>query len=333
MTEPKYRYFLVPPSTIPLPLGEIVPSLPHGAWSGTERDKQRTIQLPASEALATNIPRIRFARLRELVPDCIREPADAPEWIALPPVPLVLAYRPGVRREAIPDEPTPPASEPAGEKPAAPSPDAAPASGQKPEPPSAEIKPGEEKPVESTAPAQDGEPPAPKPIPAWKRLLKPKLAPPPPSAKDESPTPPADKPATPVPIVSRTPVADDEPKLRALFMTDDDLTVGGLVDLCAKLPGITGCELLDDSGLLCSASMPDKLKPTDWIAPAREALARMQGIPSDMPSITLHPPSAAVSMWLPAKFSFVVVHDERGFRPGVLEKIDATVAAIVRAIG
>lgn len=329
MIEPKYRYFLVPPKTIPLPLGEIVPALPNGAWSGSERDKQRTIQLPTEETLAANIPRIRFHRLRELAPECIREVADAPDWVALPAVPLVLAYHPSVRREAIPEDPAPPGPEPTPEaKPTPPAPEPAPASEKKPDQPSREEEPAAPpaaaQDVETTTPA-----PAPKPVPAWKRLLKPKLAPPP-AATGEAST--EEKPAAPLPVVDRAPVADDESRLRALFMTDDELTVGVLVDLCAKLPGITGCELLDDSGVLRPASMPDKWKPSDWIAPAREALGKMQGIPAEMPCITLHPPAAAVSMWLPAKFSFIVVHDERGFRPGVREKIDAAVAAIGRAI-
>lgn len=351
MSEPKYRYFLVPPASISLTVRDLVPALPAGMWSGTERDKQRSVSLPAGEVFETNAPRIRLSRLRDLLPGCLREIPDAPDAIALPVVPLALAYQPTTRREEIPQEipepEAPPAAEPATEaKEAEPrtvtgkEKDAE--AGPKDSPPSPAVTPSapsDPAPSPEAAPATlpEESTPAPKPIPAWKRLLKPKLAPPPAEAAaameasvQNAPAAPPEPP--PLPLADRRIPAEDEAKLRGLFMIEDDLTVGTLVDLSAKLPGVTGCELLTDTGVAHSTTMPTAFKPSEWIVPAREALARMTGIPTAMPVITLHPPSAAISMWLPAKFTLLVAHDERGFRPGVREKIDAAASAMQRVI-
>ncbi|MDD5199628.1 MAG: hypothetical protein PHC88_07465 [Terrimicrobiaceae bacterium] len=98
---PRYRYFTVPPAAVRLTVDDLTALLPEGAWNGTDEDKRRELALPSAEILEANFPRIRFSRLRNLLPGCIRSIDGAPEWVALPTDRVAIAYRPETRRELI----------------------------------------------------------------------------------------------------------------------------------------------------------------------------------------------------------------------------------------
>jgi hypothetical protein len=340
---PKYRYTTVAPGTIRVAVSELSPAIPARAWRGGERGPARELTMPCAEIFQTGIPRIRLARLGELLPGCIEAGPDAPEWIDLPAGALARAYHPVTHRERI-EEPAPapvPVSATESEK----------------------SEPADEPSTPAGKPASNGPPLVviEKRTPGWKRILKPirnpsravldeqeqapggeKTAPeaePPagdaPVAAVEAPEPepPAPAPA-PVPPVALAgaPIADAS-ELQALLMTEDELTVRRVVELSAALPGLRGCILSAGNETVPSGGMPGAVD----ILPLRERAktllegARAPGI-SLLPALTFYSDAGPVSYLAHGKLELMVLHLDRGFFPGVREKLGAVLGALARQL-
>ncbi len=272
---PRYRHFIVPPATVRLPVDDITALLPDGAWIGTDADKHRELALPTTEVLEKNFPRIRFARLADLLPGCIQSVADAPEWIVLPTDRIALAYRPETRRELIADD--------------EPKVDAA---------------------------GSDA------PIPAWKRIGKPVLAPPPEPAKEREPAPPS--------LGERRLPPETEARFQQIFMTDDALPVARLVELAGALPGLQGIVLAHGATAVRSSDHLARIDAAALTAGATDVLEKM-GASSGLqlrPAVTLYAESGPVSFLRNGPLHLVVIHRERAFLPGVREKLDALLEAV-----
>jgi predicted regulator of Ras-like GTPase activity (Roadblock/LC7/MglB family) len=109
VTTPRYRYREEAPKVISVPAGELVARLPEelrGA-SGEKAEPGCLIDLPCSEILRGNVPRISLGRLGELTSGLIRVPEgrDPAESITLPPGWIALHFRMVTRREELPPEP------------------------------------------------------------------------------------------------------------------------------------------------------------------------------------------------------------------------------------
>lgn len=324
---PRYRYFTVPPATVRLPVDDLTALLPAGAWIGSDADKRRELALPTAEVLEKNFPRIRFSRLSDLLPGCIRAVENAPEWIVLPTDRVALAYQPETRRE--------PLAEPE-KKPAAPAETAA-----------------------STAKPTANEPA--KPLPAWKRLLKPILAPPPepakagetsessegprpvetvapPAAASVSPIEPA-KPASapeppkPVPLAEVRVSPEAEARLQQAFMTEEELPVARLIALGGALPNLQGVILRRGGETVRSDESLAGIDDAALTAGARQILQTMGGTSGlrFKAAVTLYAESGPISFLEHGPLQLVVRHRERAFLPGVREKLEAILEAIAAA--
>lgn len=346
---PKYRHYVVPPAAVRLTVDDLTTLLPEGAWIGSEADKKRELALPTAEILETNYPRIRFSRLCDLLPGCVRYMSEAPEWIALPTDRVVLAYKPETRRELI-EEPAPEKPEPkAQEKPAIETP--------------AEPATDSEKKPEGTEAAKE----APK-ASGWRRLLKPILAGAPAQPREEKPaseeskenapveaekkaeTPVAEKiekadapppaPAAPAPEKASVPIpltrlpAELESKLQEVFMVEDALTVQRLVDLSSELPGIQGCVLSRGTVSVSSPGVPPGLDIRALSSGAVDLLQKM-GASSGLkltPALTLYSDAGPLSFLQHGDLHLLVVHRQRGFLPGVREKLETVLHTISGAL-
>jgi hypothetical protein len=289
---PKYRYFTVPPATVRLAVEDVIALLPAGAWIGGDHDKQRELALPTAEILERNYPRIRLARLGHLLPGCIHLPDGAPEWIPLPTDRIARAYKPETRREPIVEDPA-----------------------------------KDEAPSHSPADEKSGTP-----IPAWKQVPKPVLAPPPEEGAKPEPEPPA---APHVSFAQRTISHEPSTRLQQIFMTEDALDVQRVVELTGALPGLAGCILVRESEDARSSGAPAGWDSPELASEARRLLEDADRADTGLtllPVLTLYADSGPVSFLRRGALTLLVAHRERGFLPGVREKLEALLELVEQAL-
>jgi len=283
--EPPYRYVTVPPTIVRLLVGALVGQLPPGVWRGAESDKTREVALPTAEILETRFPRIRLDRLRDLLPDCIEMPPDAPEWVALPTYHIALAYRPETRREYLNSTPAPAVSE--------------------------EIAP----------------------LPSWKRIAKPMLAP----APQASQSPPKASKPTPEnpPLGEITIIGEAESRLRQIFMTDQPFTIERLIALAGDLPGLRGCSLAKGNEIIVSSRAPSRLDLRGLGSRAGDLLAGISAASGLglIPEVTIHAESDTISILQRGQLVLVAAHAEHAFLPGVREKLETVLECVGQARG
>jgi hypothetical protein len=168
---------------------------------------------------------------------------------------------------------------------------------------------------------EPGEEPAPEPAPepaaeekrrpGWKKIPKPELAPVPPPK--------------PIPLGERTFPAEEEKRLQHIFLTEDALPVAHLVDLAGKLPSLQGCALTHGAEHVRSENFPAGIDVPALADTALDLLPKAghaHGL-RFLPTLTLYAESGPISLLHRGDYRMVVVHRERGFLPGVREKIDA----------
>lgn len=106
---PRYRYREEAPEVISVPAAELVARLPEELRGelGEGVSAERRIDLPCSEILLGNVPRITLGRLVQIVPDLVRlsEGRDPADRINLPPAWIALYFRMVTHREELPPEP------------------------------------------------------------------------------------------------------------------------------------------------------------------------------------------------------------------------------------
>jgi len=289
---PKFRTFTVPPASVRLAVEDVIALLPDGAWIGSDADKRRELALSTAEILEKNYPRIRFARLSHLLPGCIRLPDDAPEWIPLPTDRIARAYKPETRREPI---------------------------------------------LENAVAAETAEatPAANAPIPSWKQVPKPVLAPPPGENAKPEPAPEPLPPAPSVPFAQRKIATGAATRLQQIFMTDDDLDVQRVVELAGALPALAGCVLVRESEVSRSPGAPAGWDGPELAVEARRLLedaGRADTGLTLLPAITLYAESGPVSFLRRGALTLLVAHRERGFLPGVREKLEALLELVEQSL-
>jgi predicted regulator of Ras-like GTPase activity (Roadblock/LC7/MglB family) len=178
-------------------------------------------------------------------------------------------------------------------------------------------------------------------------------APPAPSAPPDSPTqppqeatkaPPAAPPndsASPVPEAvlveaerSHAPARRieivDQDALQAVFMTEEMLSVDRVVELCGALPGIRSCILARGAAVLASHNVPESIDLVSLSAHALEMLAAMRQSAARMgigavPAVTIHAEKGPITFFHQADLCLLVMHKDRGFVPGVREKLQKVV--------
>lgn len=123
--------------------------------------------------------------------------------------------------------------------------------------------------------------------------------------------------------------------IQALFLTEEKLTVRRVVELCGELPGIRSCVLTRDDAVVASHNVPENFDLVAMSSTASKMLAAMQESSTQLgigavPALTLHTERGPLSIVQNNRLTLLVVHADRGFIPGVREKLTATLGELSR---
>ena len=122
----------------------------------------------------------------------------------------------------------------------------------------------------------------------------------------------------------------DQDALQAVFMTEEMLSIDRVVELCGVLPGIKSCILAHGAEVLASHNVPESIDLVSLSAHALEMLAAMRQSASRMgigavPAVTIHAEKGPITFFHQDDLCLLVMHKDRGFVPGVREKLQKVV--------
>ena len=117
-------------------------------------------------------------------------------------------------------------------------------------------------------------------------------------------------------------------------MTDETLDLAKTIRMVGALPGLRACLLNTTEGLKLAGSLDDPsqeqaisaLMP-ELFEQARSKLANMHL--GRLETITLYCGRHQLSTFIQEKFCLTVLHDNRPFKPGVREKVQAVISELV----
>ena len=130
-------------------------------------------------------------------------------------------------------------------------------------------------------------------------------------------------------------IVEQEP-LQALFLTEETMTVGRVIELCGGLPGVNSCVLAHGSVVVASHNVPDGVDLVSMSANAADMLKAMRASSARMgvgtvPAVTLHTEKGVISFFNREDLTMLVFHRDRGFVPGVREKMAAVLGELAKA--
>ena len=126
-----------------------------------------------------------------------------------------------------------------------------------------------------------------------------------------------------------------EERLQELFLTEERLNLDRALALCGGLPGIRACILTRGSTILGAHRVPDAIDIVSLTANAKTMLdgvrtsSMRMGLGS-IPAITIHSEKGPVSFFYSGELLMLVLHADRGFVPGVRERLAGAVEAMTR---
>jgi len=138
----------------------------------------------------------------------------------------------------------------------------------------------------------------------------------------------------PSPLRSEIPVEVDSERLHAIFMTEETLDLAKTIRMVGELPGLRACLLNTTEGLKLAGTLDDPsqeqaisaLMP-ELFEQARSKLANMHL--GRLETITLSCGRDQLSTFVQGNFCLTVLHDNRPFKPGVREKVQAVISELV----
>jgi predicted regulator of Ras-like GTPase activity (Roadblock/LC7/MglB family) len=122
----------------------------------------------------------------------------------------------------------------------------------------------------------------------------------------------------------------DQDALQAVFMTEEMLSVDRVVELCGGFPGINSCILAHGAAVLASHNVPESIDLVSLSAHALEMLGAMRQSAARMgigavPAVTIHAEKGPITFFHQDDLCLLVMHKDRGFVPGVREKLQKVV--------
>lgn len=147
------------------------------------------------------------------------------------------------------------------------------------------------------------------------------------------------KPLAPDPHPARASAESEIPgqhSLQALFMTDEHLNTNRVVELCGGLPGIQSCVLTSENQVVASHNIPEGVDIVSLSSNAAAMLRAMHDASAGMgigeiPAMTLHTARGPLSIFQRDHLAMLVFHGDRGFIPGVREKMTAALSELAAA--
>ena len=130
-------------------------------------------------------------------------------------------------------------------------------------------------------------------------------------------------------------IIEQEP-LQALFLTDEIMSVDRVIELCGGLPGINSCVLAHGPVVVASHNVPQGVDLVSMSAHAADMLQSMRASSARMgvgtvPAVTLHTEKGVISFFHRDDLTMLVFHRDRGFIPGVREKMAAVLGELTKA--
>ena len=143
-------------------------------------------------------------------------------------------------------------------------------------------------------------------------------------------------PETPLTVKAAESELPDQHALQALFMTDENLSTSRVVELCGGLPGIQSCVLTSENQVVASHYIPEGLDIVSLSSNAAAMLRAMHEASAGMgigeiPAVTLHTARGPLSIFQKEHLAMLVFHGDRGFVPGVREKMTSALTELTHA--
>jgi predicted regulator of Ras-like GTPase activity (Roadblock/LC7/MglB family) len=370
-TTPRQRFFEEAPKVISVPLAELLAKLPRELLRDSSVDglNERNAEVPCSDLLAGNTPRLSLGQLHDLLPDLVIVPEgrDHSERLSLPAGWVALYYKlvtrveegQEERRTIIPtvvDVSLTSLTEVTSEKPfPGPMIKAEEISPVVIENPSTQEAHGskslQEEANSESAPVTPVAPVAAAAIP--KRGFFASL----PIFRRNLSTKPVSEESR---LTVATPAASEtsgnakrlrletlwkldpldqiaEPAaLQKLFMTEEKLTLDRVISLAGQLPGLRACVLAHGDQVVCASNTPQAVDLQTLSGQAMTMLAQIKESSTNMgigavPAVTLHAEQGALSFLHNGELCLLVLHADRGFLPGVRERLQEMLGHVAQA--
>lgn len=128
----------------------------------------------------------------------------------------------------------------------------------------------------------------------------------------------------------------EQDALQAIFLTEEFLSVDRVLELCGNLPGIHSCVLSQGASVIASHNAPDTVDIVSLSAHALEMLKAMRSSSAKMgigavPAVTVHSEKGPITFFHQDDICLLVLHKDRGFIPGVREKLQHVVDELAKA--
>ena len=128
----------------------------------------------------------------------------------------------------------------------------------------------------------------------------------------------------------------DAAALQALFMTEEKLTLERVMGLAGQLPGLKACVLAHGDQVVCASNMPAGIDQRALSSQAMTMLTQIRDSSVKMglgavPAITLHAEEGILSFLYQGELCLLVLHADRGFVPGVRERLQEMLAHLTSA--
>lgn len=124
--------------------------------------------------------------------------------------------------------------------------------------------------------------------------------------------------------------------LQEIFHSDDRITPADVPRLCCGLPGIGGCLLARRHEVLASWNMPLELRHEELLGAVSGAMDRAMDAGDagwgDACGLTVHLEAGTASLLRSGAAQFLLLHEKRGFAPGVREKLTMALGAVARLL-
>ena len=124
--------------------------------------------------------------------------------------------------------------------------------------------------------------------------------------------------------------------LQALFMTEEKLTMGRVISMAGQLPGLRACILAHRDKVVCASNTSPGIDLQTlsgqamtmltqiWVSSSKMGLGNVSGV-------TLHVEQGALSFLHNNELCLLVLHADRGFIPGVSERLQQMLYHLSRA--
>jgi predicted regulator of Ras-like GTPase activity (Roadblock/LC7/MglB family) len=144
---------------------------------------------------------------------------------------------------------------------------------------------------------------------------------------------PANEVPQPKVVRPRIAVESDSKNLQSLFLTDEPLDLAKTIQKVAELPGLRACILSTTDGLKLAGGLedPDQEKALSAFLPELflHTRSNLEGLRAGaLETITLSYRLHQWSTFVQGELCLTVLHDDRPFKPGVREKIQAVIGEL-----